>query len=170
MATTAMWVHGNAFTPAEVPAGGLVNVNGVGWTDLIGYHQGWGVTFQGRAGHSNIFHVAIPTPVIVNNVRARLKKFFVLFNCRDANEQDGAAGKGANVTQIDIWDGANRIKSLGPFLLYGNYLNRPSLNDALSTFQNPPELRWGLGFSVVVKFHSDNSLVTFGSAGADFEV
>lgn len=170
MALHAMWVHGNAYTPAENPASGLENVNGIGWTDVVGLRQGWGVTYQGRAGHSGVFHVAIPTPVIVNNSRAKLKKFFIHFNARDARELDGAAGRGANITQIDLWDGPNRIRTMGPFRLFGNFLNRNGLNDALATFNQMPEMRFGLGMSVFVTFFTDSSLITFGPAGADFEV
>jgi hypothetical protein len=166
MALHASWVHGTAFAPAERPANGLSNVNGVSWTDVVGLRQGGGTTFQGQAGHNNWFHVSIPTPVIVNDVRARLKQVFVMFQCGDPNAQ-AAQNAGANVTDIHVWDGPNRIHTFGPFLLFGEHRFRLDTSNTL-VMPAAREISWGIGLSVRVQF-SAQTQVTFAAAGADFE-
>jgi len=167
MALQAMWVHGTAFSPAEAPANGLVNVNNVGWTDVVGMRQGWGTTFQGRAGHSNIFHVAIPSPVITNGVRAKLSKVFVMFKC---GEDPYGAGPSAavNLLKVDVWDGPKMIHTFGEYLLAGEHRYKLDTNNTFK-FTQPLEVFFGLGLSVLIKFNKDGQ-VTFASAGADFEV
>jgi hypothetical protein len=107
--------------PAERPADGLQNVNNVQWTGLLGLRQSGGATFKGQNGASNWFHVPIATPVIVKDVRATLVRVFVMFQCGDpaAIIENNATIAGANVTDIHVWDGPNRIHKFGPFNLFG---------------------------------------------------
>jgi hypothetical protein len=167
MARHASWVHGTAFQPAERPAGGLTNVDGVAWTDLVGLRQGWGSTWQGQPNRSNWFHVSIPTPVIVNDVRIRLVTIFVMFRCGDPDARI-AANAGASITDIHVWDGPHRIRTFSGFNLFGDHLTRFDTSTT-HTLPSPQPLAFGLGISVHVRFSAAQT-VTFASAGADFNV
>jgi hypothetical protein len=105
--------------PAEQPANGLQEVNHIRWTDVVGLRQSGGTTFSGQSGGSNWFHVPIATPVIVNDVRAKLVQVFVMFQCGDP-AASVASNAGANITDVHVWDGGSRIKMFGPFNLFGS--------------------------------------------------
>ena len=74
MARQSVFVHGNAVVmrfpggkgdPVGSPhtSGHQMNgVNSVEWSDVVGFHQDFGVTFRGRRGQKNQFMVAIPSP------------------------------------------------------------------------------------------------------------
>lgn len=168
MALFASWSPGTAFMPAEFPAAGLGRVNGIPWTDVVGLRQSGGCTFQGQHGNSNWFHVPISTPVIVSGVRAKLIQVFVMFQCGDPNATF-AANAGANVTDVHVWDGPNRIHMFGPFDLFGEH--RFKL-DTSTIFKMPvpnQNIFFGLELAVHVNFSQDQT-ITFASAGADFDV
>jgi len=167
MATYASWSPGIAFMPAENP-GNMVPTPGIPWTDVVGLRQSGGATFRGRVGTSNWFHVPIATPVIVAGVRARLIQVFVMFQCGDPNAPDNADLAGANITDVHVWDGPNRIHQFGPYNLFGEHRFRLDTNN---TFRLPSAVQvlFGLEIAVHVKF-TQNFGVTFAAAGADFDV
>ena len=68
MALYASWAHGNAVV-AENPE----NMAHVG-------HFGWGSDMAVNPGRAAWFHVPVPTPVMVGDVRVKLQRFFLLFN------------------------------------------------------------------------------------------
>lgn len=87
----ASWAHGNAVA-LEDP------------TNIILRHFGWGTEMQfllssGAAPTGTWGHIPIPTPVIINDVRLRVQKFFLLFK----------TGQHAAIDNIHIYDGPNRI-------------------------------------------------------------
>ncbi len=168
MALFASWSPGIAFMPAELPAGGLKPVNGIPWTDVVGLRQSGGCTFQGQHGNSNWFHVPIATPVIVNNVRAKLVQVFVMFQCGDPTATI-ASNAGANITDVHVWDGANRIKMFGPFNLFGEHRFRLSTSTTFQMGAVHPDVIFGIELAVHVTFSQDQT-ITFSSAGADFDV
>jgi hypothetical protein len=92
MATTIA-VHGNAVSFAEVP-GDCEQVNGIGWTDIVGLRQGWGTTFRGKAGKFLWFHYTLMTMSLVNDITSALSRLSVLFDI---------AGR-ARVDSIHIWN------------------------------------------------------------------
>jgi hypothetical protein len=170
MALYASWSPGIAFMPAEFPANadGLMLVNGIPWTDVVGLRQSGGTTFQGQAGAANWFHVPIATPVIVNDIRVKLVQIFVMFLCGDPNV-NFAPNAGANVTDIHVWDGPNRIHKFGPFNLFGEHRFRLDNNNTHQLPMPLPNIFFGVELAVHVTF-SANQTVTFASAGADFQV
>lgn len=90
----ASWVHGNAVA-LEDP------------TNIILRHFGWGTEMQfllssGAAPTGTWGHIPIPTPVIVNDVRLKVQKFFLLFK----------TGQHAAIDNIHIYDGPKKIFSL----------------------------------------------------------
>ena len=165
MALHASWVHGTAFMPAEFPGSGLENVDDVAWTDILGFRRGWGSFWQGIAGNANWFHVSIPTPVITDDNRVKLERVFVMFKAGEDTPNDADLA-GANVTDIHVWDGPNRIKTFGSFQLFGDH--RGALDtDNTHVLDPQEEIFRGVGISVRVAFRQDE-LVGFASAGADF--
>ncbi len=170
MAQYQTWAPGIAFMPAERPADGLDNVNGVNWTGMLGLRQSGGTTFQGLAGGHNWFHVPIATPTIVAGTHAKLTKVFLLFQCGNPSAtQAGMAG--ANVTDIHVWDGPNRIHTFGGFQLFGEHRFR-FLGPDTSTFFNLPTpivINFGIEIAVHVNF-SQAQKVIFAGAGAEFDI
>jgi hypothetical protein len=69
----ASWVHGNALT-VENPE----NLNRVG-------HFGWGADMQVKPGKSSWFHIALPTPVILNDARSNLMRVFLMFESEEGS-------------------------------------------------------------------------------------
>jgi len=140
----AVWVHGNA-VKAEHPDS-LVRSE----------RKGWGVTFTAKAGTTHWFHVSIPAPVVVEDVRPVLSKTFVLYDAEDAE-----------ITDLHLYDGKNRILSRDGLALSG--LHGGTLDASNSWLVYPhPTIYSGLGISVGVRFSGHQSSITFASAGADF--
>jgi hypothetical protein len=168
MALFPSWSPGIAFMPAEFPSD-MVQVNGVGWSDVLGLRQSGGATFKGKIGTSNWFHVPIATPVIVADTRAKLVQVFVMFKCGSAAAvtANNANLAGCNVTDVHVWDGPNRINTFGPFKLFGEHRFRfgTSTTHKLPT---PKDIFWGVELAVHVSFTQDES-ITFAAAGADFQ-
>ena len=151
-----IWVHGNAFAPPEAPGPGrFLNVGTTGWTDLMGLHRGFHVTWRGRGGQANWFHVAIPTPAVVNDTRMRLDKAYVLF----------ITGATTLVVAATVWDGERLLQSftLG---VNGHHCGGIDASNTLDLTSNP-EVFSGVGLSVGVSFPVDDDIM-FCGAGADF--
>jgi hypothetical protein len=85
--TTTLAIHGNAVSFAEAP-GDCEQVNGIGWTDVVGLRQGWGTTFRGKAGKLLWFHYPIMT------ISSGLSRLSVLFNL---------SGR-ARVDSVHLWN------------------------------------------------------------------
>jgi hypothetical protein len=169
MALHQSWAHGNAFAPPELPANGLYPVDNVRWTDITGLRRGWGSFWLGQPGTSNWFHVPIPTPTIVEGARVQLQRVFVLFTAGDTTAT--AAGQsGANITNIHVWDGPNRIATFGPFNLFGEH-RQPVGGGNTFTVQAKPQITFGVGISVQATFSNvGDQLIGFAGAGADFDI
>lgn len=189
MTLHASWVHGNAVRPEWV-GDHLRQVAGdrwdsssgdIAWSDINGLPRGWGVTYRcanslavGLLGASTAgpfhpetpfeyslkgywFHIPVPTPVIVGGVRAQLQRVFVLWTAT------GDLGLAA----IHVWDGAQRIATLGA----GTQQSADQLIPGSTQFDLPAShsVAFGISISVGVSCTTDSD-VTFHSAGADFEV
>ena len=166
MALFASWTPGIGFMPAETPWD-TQDVNGIGWTGVVGLRQSGGATFKGKSGTSIWFHAPIATPVIINNTRAKLVRVFVMFQCGDPMAQIATAA-GANVTDIHVWDGPNRIKMFGGFSDFGEHRFKFDTNNMRDMGTPAPDIFFGVEIAVHVKFTQDQ-MVTFASAGADFD-
>lgn len=92
MATTIA-VHGNAVSFAESP-GQCEQVDGIGWSDIVGLRRGWGTTFRGRAGQFVWFHYALPALSLVNGTAHDLTSLQVQFDVQS----------GATVESVHIWN------------------------------------------------------------------
>jgi hypothetical protein len=87
----ASWVHGNALE-LELPNNILIR------------RWGWGTEMQfifepGMTPPPAWCHIPIPTPPIINDVRMKVQKLFLLFK----------TGQHASIDNIHIFDGPNRI-------------------------------------------------------------
>ncbi len=147
----AVWIHGTTFE-AEDP-GALTGIQRVGW----------GTLFRGKPGKFTWFHVAIPTPVIVDNVRPSLEKVFVFYKTN-----------GASIRNVHIYDGPRNIKSFDDLVLEGDRSGSvlPTNGWGISP---PATLGFSLGISLGVQFSIGfDSVVTteilFTTAGADFRL
>ena len=81
----ASWIHGNA-AKAEAPTVSATN-DGAGAHFLLNHQTivpGVGAVFQGPRQGTNWFHFTPTTPVIIDDVRPKLARCFVLFNATSA--------------------------------------------------------------------------------------
>jgi hypothetical protein len=163
-----MWIHGTTFQAEE----------SVGFSA----RRGWGGFFRGNpsvfqaasqtwvgpASVTHWFHAALPTPVILDGVRPRFTRFFLLYH-----------GDQAWLRQVHLWDGARRLHGFDLSLVNATGSHQHEIDD-LNTFRldESKTVRFGLGISVQVEFQrgqlSNLQLgggeVLFSAAGADFEV
>ena len=91
MTKHASWAHGNAVV-TELPSGLLVR------------HWGGGTevqfTFAANQTPPGAFcHIPIPTPVIVDDVRLKVRRLFLMFR----------TGQHAAIDSVHVFDGPNRI-------------------------------------------------------------
>ncbi|MFE7190510.1 DUF6623 family protein [Kitasatospora sp. NPDC057541] len=153
MALQASWVHGNAMV-VENPEN--LSRNG---------HFGWGSDVDITPGKSSWFHVAVPTPVIVNDVRTNLVRVFVLF------KTDVGFGR---LTRVHVWDGSG-----GPLQQFENLASEGEHRTGLDgqntfTLDQPHSVAFGIGISffVVAAIGFDTpiapSRLILGTAGGDF--
>ncbi len=146
----ASWVHGSALN-VESPE----NLNRVG-------HNGWGADMSVKPGKSSWFHIAVPTPVIVGDVRSQFSKFFLLFEA-----------SGGRVQEVHVYDGSVKIQEFKELNFTGPH--RVSL-DGANTFNLSAahSVSWGIGitfsFTADIGFDSQipPSRLILASAGADF--
>ncbi|MFP3866677.1 MAG: DUF6623 family protein [Desulfobacteraceae bacterium] len=144
----AYWVHGTIIEP-EYP-GSLTRTD----------RKGWGIIFSGKGNTFNWLHIMVPTPVIEENTRVSLQKFFVLFN---------TIGN-AKITSIHVWDGRRKIWAKDGLNLSGWHLNI----DATNTFPVDPKITLYTGLDICVKVEfglksgTSDPAIHFSTAGADF--
>jgi hypothetical protein len=116
---------------------------------------GFYLHLEGAPGTTNWFHFAIPTPVIINDVRLRPSAVILSF-------QTGSSD--ALVRDIHVYDGTGRIAEYKDVNLSGtNWFKR---FDILTR----PEIWQGLGISIGVTFGAAalDHTMQFASAGCDF--
>src|SRR5437868_15451570 len=95
----ASWVTGYNFF-AEYIGNPVLNSQGKPYYDANGHRTGKGGTFWMEAGHQNWFHIAIPTPVSLEDQRAKLSRVMALFTT--------PSGRAA-LTAVHIFDGPTLI-------------------------------------------------------------
>jgi hypothetical protein len=67
-------------------------------SDVNGWRRAWGAFFRLQPNHENWFHIAIPTPVLVEDRRAGLDRVKVLFRIDNGSLQ-----------RVLVFDGPNQI-------------------------------------------------------------
>lgn len=153
MPLQASWIHGNALT-VEQP-GVLASPSN---------HYGWGADVEVTPGQSSWFHIPVPTPVIVSDVRTKFQKFFILFETVDNL---------GSISQVHIYDGSFKIQEFNNLNHQGAH--RTQL-DGYNTFNlsTPHTVLFGIGitflFQASTAFDGPNppARLIVGSAGVDF--
>jgi hypothetical protein len=149
MSLHASWVHGNAVS-VESPQ----NCRQTG-------HYGWGGDFSLTPGSSSWFHIPLPTPVIVGDVRTSVQRFFVLYMT-----------DGCQIRNLHVYDGSSKVHEFNGLKLAGEHRN--GLDNA-NTFDIPAphSVSFGIGLTFFVQAdigfdsHIETRLIV-GTAGADF--
>ncbi len=139
----ASWIHGHSLR-VEFPDDLVVQ-------RPLGFHM----LVEGKPGTVNWFHFAIPTPVIVNDVRLRADTVILSFETGSAD---------ALVRDVHIYDGSGKIAEFnGVNLTRENWYHRFEI-------KTRPEVWQGLGVSIGVTFGTEpmNHWMRFVSAGCDF--
>lgn len=154
-AVTAMWVHGNAIV-AEHPENLLA----------LDY-RGWGPEFQLERGTKSWFHLAIPTPLILDDQRPELVRVFLYFN---APESDGY------ISEVHVYDGSERLQVFENLFLVGDC--RAFLISWSNAFTLPSPRLLHRGLSISFLYHAvlcaqeprPFSYLSIAAAGGDFIV
>ena len=154
MALYASWTHGNALT-VESPE----NLARVG-------HFGWGADMYMQPGKGSWFHIPIPTPVIIGDVRSTLLRVFLLFEI--------APGTGS-IRNVHVYDGPFKPQEFNGLDLDGAH--RTGL-DAANTFAlaAPHTVVFGIGVTfffqaaIGIDSHISPPLLRLATAGGDFTV
>jgi hypothetical protein len=172
-----MWVHGNAVTAKfggggsfgsggpmrQVPdsSAGIFPAPDVPWSDVIGLRFPNAATYRGQPGHNNVFMFAIPTPVIVKDIRARILSAMVLFEL----------GPGTQITQVQIHDARSTIQTF-PVSIRDSHPNLDASNRFTVSRSRP--VSFGISLAVLVSFDPSSgdhaNEITFLSAGVDFDI
>ena len=142
--------HGVQFVPEKPGPGRFENIDGIHWTDVVGYRRGWGVRYRGKASSDNWFHCAIPTLELHQHSSGRLGEIQVEF------ETSGTA----MVDRVHVWSGGNRIFVRDGLALTG----KQSFGDPLLDLP----LNGGINVCVHVIFGSATSEILFTRAYARF--
>ena len=140
----ASWVHGTSIQ-IEVPEN-LEFVRRMGFFTRI----------VGKPGTTNWFHFALPTPVIVNDVRKTFGVCMLRFQ---------TGGPQATVRDVHLYDGEVRVAAHDGVNLSGSH--------GLARFgvAHAPKLLWGAGISIGVTFGQGTAAqrtMDFIAAGCDF--
>jgi hypothetical protein len=145
MALYASWTHGTGLT-VESPEN-LTRIS----------YRGSGAYVFLKPGTSSWFHISIPTPVIVNTVRAHLERVFLLFDAQ-----------GGSITNVHVYDGSSKVQQFDGLHLQGNHLGL----DAEDTFKLSAQhtVLFGIGISFVFAAAIPSSRLVLGTAGADFAI
>jgi hypothetical protein len=161
----ASWVHGNAVV-LESPNTILVVRRGNGTEMQFTFAPG--VTPPGTW-----CHIAIPTPVILNDVRMKVQTLFLLFK----------TGQHAAIDNIHVWDGPRRVATFDVIPGSNNTARRTGNHstgiDTQSTITLPAPIEVSFGLSISFTFRPvalNTSLPTVDpegtllitAAGADF--
>jgi hypothetical protein len=150
MGLNASWIQGNALT-VENPA----NLTSIG-------HFGWGADMRIKPGKDSWFHIPIPSPVIVANVRCKIQKLFLLFDCENGS-----------IRGVHIYDGPNKVQEFNGLHLTGNHFFGI---DASTTFtlSAAHTVLWGMSISFlyIADIGFDSAIppprLAISTAGGDF--
>jgi hypothetical protein len=135
----AMWTHGHSLQN-EDPS---LTVGRIGWAGQIRHPgtQGW-------------YHLAIPTPVIVTDIRLRIDAAMVFFS----------SGSQGSIHSFHVWDGNTRLANFDNLNLTG------TAQFSRFTVAGQPAVKWGIGISILAVLGTDpaNAWIDIHSGGVDF--
>jgi hypothetical protein len=139
----ASWIHGHSMQ--------------IEYPDRIvsEWRAGFALKIEGMPGTDNWFHFAIPTPVIIDDVRLRADAVMLRFLTGSVD---------AFVRDVHVYDGETRIAVFNDlYLSLENGFVRLPLPDR-------PRMAWGLGISIGVGFGVEmlDHHMEFIAAGCDF--
>ena len=141
----ASWIHGHSMQ-IEFP-------------DRVPYQRRTGMSFdiEGQPGTDNWFHFAIPTPVIVNDVRLRAARIILNFKTFSID---------AFVRHVHVYDGIYRIAQFDDINLS---MDQPGVR---LDIPEKPLMLLGLGISLGVGFGVEpmSHRMEFYAAGCDFVI
>ena len=145
MKTSASWVHGSAVHIERERYFISKQCAGYG-AEFHTYGQEW-------------FHFAVPTPVLLLDMRVNIHKAFVLFKTFGT----------ARVVALHIYDGGAKIWERNDLRIDGDH----SKIDASNNFDVPQRpVVYGIGLSVLVNFGPPSEIgvpgIRFVTAGVDF--
>jgi hypothetical protein len=131
------------------------------WSDIVGLHRDGGVTFRGRAGNTNTFMVAVPTPVWRDGARARLALVGMKFK----------TDPGVTFSGLRVFDGARDIGFPFPPMRGVGGDHCLTWEQNINWFNHPsqPEIETCVCVSFDVSFDREGD-VTFCAVGCDFIV
>ena len=119
----ANWAHGNSLTVES--------------QDCVSRHQyvRGGTEVEVKPGKSTWLHIALPTPVIINDVRSQLQRIFILFGVQN----------GGHITEVEIHDGSIKVHEFKQLSLSGIHQSP----DHVNTFNLPTlhSVRWAICIS-----------------------
>ncbi|KAH8744155.1 beta-lactamase [Hyaloscypha finlandica] len=146
----ANWVHGHALTVESL--------------DCVSRYQHvrGGTEVTVKPGKSSWLHIALPTRVIIDDVRSQLQRIFILFDAQN----------GGRITEVEIYDGPIKVQDFKQLSLKGTHASPDSAN----TFNLPTlhSVRWGIGISFLFTADTDYeepirpSDLVVSTAGGDF--
>ena len=142
----ASWIHGHSLA-VEAPEK-LVSQ----------WRAGFGLVIDGQMGTENWLHFAIPTPVILNDVRLQVDSIMLRFTTGSAD---------AYVRDVYVYDGERPIASFTGITNGAPQQFDPILRLPLDS---KPYMGYGLGISIGVTFgiQAMSHQMWFSSAGCDF--
>ena len=139
----AAWIHGTS-----------VQFENKSW-EVRSLRQGFFATVvPSNENTSGWVHFAIPTPVIVNNVRLKAQSAMIRFT----------TGPQASIGAVHVWDGETKLFEHNGVNYKGN------LQFVREVIPGMPEVKWGVGISVLVNFNGrgPDAWIQLISAGVDF--
>jgi hypothetical protein len=141
----ASWIHGHSMQ--------------VEYPDRLARqeHNGWGTDIEGKPGTINWFHFAIPTPVIIDDVRLQADSIMLSFKTGSLD---------AFLRDVHVYDGGNTIA------IFDNvYLSQEQPFVRL-VLPDTPYMGQGLGISLGVGFGVEpmDHTMTFYAVGCDFVI
>jgi hypothetical protein len=139
----ASWIHGHSMQ--------------IEYPDRIAYQRraGFSINVEGKPGTNNWFHFAIPTPVIIDDVRLRADAVLLRFKTGSVD---------AFVRDVHVYDGERLIAA-------HNDVNLSKENWFVKlVVPDRPHVLWGLGISLGVGFGVEmmDHHMDFIAAGCDF--
>jgi len=139
----AMWIHGHSMQ--------------IEYPDRLAsqWRAGFSITVEGKPGSTNWFHFAIPTPVIVDDVRLRADSVMLRFKTGSVD---------AWVRDVHVYDGEKLIAAHDKVNLSKDHLFERFL------IPDRPEALWGIGISIGVACGVEmmDHHLEFIAAGCDF--
>lgn len=141
----ALWTHGHS---AEIE-----NANDIVSMEQRGYH----VRVEGKPSTDNWLHFAVPTPVIVDDVRLRPDTVWFRYKTEG----------GASVNAVHVWDGDKRIAAVAA--------PTGAVEDGWTTVKVGFDsleilaVHWGIGVSIGLSFGRHGGRVDVETVGCDFE-